>query len=396
VISNLLLPPVSYLLFRRLIPVPALALSLVGLILLFPPLRFYTLNWAGSDSVFLVALLACAWLVVKLCRGERGRGIWILFGLLAASLALTRPEGLAYAGVYTLLALSLPVEKGRKILALVALLVPMGLFSVVMQTTFGDPWPRSLHGALGVLNLVANWQVLTDDSNQILASALRLSKEQFLGSWGIFLLLALLGSWPALYHPRRLSLLMAPAWINLLMTLMVHPSVSAAAVWQDFFRHISYPLPLLALAGGLAVQAGLRALPRFSLRAVALPAMIALLTAGVLWNIHLLTKPSLNFGGEAGNLLGARRVNLVDVIAHRFEVPVLGFESREGYYVPATPREFLSRYPDQMDERYGPVDPVRRTSGTPYQTGTLYLFLAALALASLPGARASKDDHPAG
>jgi len=104
------------------------------------------------------------------------------------------------------------------------------------------------------------------------------------------------------------------------------------------------------------------------------------LIVGVLWDIHFLSKPSLNFGGDAGNLLGSRRVNLVDVLLHPYYLPRLEFESVEGHFVVVGPEWFLSGYPDQVCAFFEQFDPVRRTTGSPYQDGTAYLVFVAVAL----------------
>lgn len=384
VVSNVVLPPLTYLLYRDVLENRVLALSLTALIVLFPPMRFYTLNHTVPDATFLAILTLYCCLFVRIMKGEPGWPTWVAFGFTAGATALARPEGAAYAGIYLLAALWMDAGVWRRASAAALFVALVAPFSLVMQTTFGMPWPRNWVGSLGIDNIVLNWEVLTADWNHYFASSLRMTTSELMLYAGLSLLLALMGSFPGLYRPRRLCLLMAPAWLNLLSVLMVHPLVSGARLWFDFFRHVSYPLPLLLLAAGLVCHAGVRALRKQALYIAGLVTLNVFLFMGVLWDVHFLTKPSLNFGADAGNLLGEWRVNLVDIVLNPFELPVFGFDSIDGYYIPVSPAEFISAYPDQTNAHLSRFDAVRRTSGTPYQTGSLYLYLAALALAALP------------
>lgn len=100
IVSNALLPPTMYLLFRELIRSRALALSMVALVTLFPPFRFYALNLTFPDPTFFTLLMATCWLFVKVVKGESRTMVWALFGLSSAAITLTRPEGIAYAGIF--------------------------------------------------------------------------------------------------------------------------------------------------------------------------------------------------------------------------------------------------------------------------------------------------------
>jgi hypothetical protein len=212
------------------------------------------------------------------------------------------------------------------------------------------------------------------------ASSIRLSVPELLGYSGLLLALALVGSWPGLYQPRLVVALMAPAWLNLVLVLMADPWVSGAHLWLDFFRHVSYPLPFLLLAAWVAARSALRATRSSALQRAGLICLNGLLVMGVLWNVHYLANPTPPFGDDAGMLLADDRVNFVDAVQHRLELPVLEFRSSNGRSVPVVGEEFQRWYPAAVQAHYNPFDPLRRTTGTAYQRGALYLYLFGLAL----------------
>jgi hypothetical protein len=380
VLSNLIVPPLTYLFFREVVRSRMAAFSLTALVVLFPPMRFYTLNWPVPDATFFAALMGCAWLFVRAVRGEQRAGLWLLFGLVAAAAALTRPEGAAYAGMYLLFALTRAPAWRHRILAGLAFALPVGAFSTVLLATFGVLWPQNWSGTVGTQSALGNWQVLSAGTLEMFASSIRLSVPELLAYTGLLLVLALVGSWPGLYRPGLVAVLMAPAWLNLVLVLMADPWVSGAHLWLDFFRHVSYPLPFLLLGAWIAVRGALRAFRAGAVQSAGLIFLNGLLIAGVLWNVHFLTKPTPPFGSDAGMLLADDRVNFADVVQHRLDLPVLEFRSSEGRSVPVIDEEFQRWYPAAVRAHYGPLDPLRRTTGTAYQTGTLYLYLFGLVL----------------
>ncbi len=385
VLSNVLLPGAIYLLFREVVGYRVVALSATCLLVLFPPLRFYVLNWTIPDSTFFLVLALCCWLFVRLVKGDQRMRTWVLFGLLGAVVTLTRPEGAAYAGIYLLVALPLRVAPGRKAAAIIMFAIPVAAFSLVMMTTFGMPWPRNWVGALGLQNVMANWQVLAGVPIPTLANQMRLSAGQLLGWVAFLVVVSAVGSMPLFYQHWKLSLLYLPAWINVVSVLLVDPRVSGARLWPDFFRHVSYPLPLLVLAAAAAVVGGLSLLKRQMLRSAGLLTLNLLLFGAVLWNVHLLSKPSLNFGDDAGNLLGGGRFNLVDIMGTQpLHLPVFGFERVDGYWVVTAWGNSLWGYPDYLANFFSRFDAVRHTTGTAYQSASLYLYLTALVLVLLP------------
>ena len=379
VAANIVLPPLTFLLVRELIPDQITAVSLTSLVVLFPLLRFYTLNWPVPDAVFLAMLVACALLFVKAVRGSRSDWLWVTLGLTAAATALTRPEGLAYAVIYMMGALSTCATLRPRVLSAVAFMAPMGAFSLVLMVSQGAPWPHSLLGTIGPENFLGNLPVLVAD--QFLTSAIRLSSYQLALGWGILLALAFVGSLPILYRPRCISLLFLPAWINLSAVYMVDPRVSGSHLWFDFFRHVSYVMPLFIIAAGITATYAVHQIRSRGHRITWLLGLNFILVMLVLWNVHCLSEPSWNFGPDAVNLLSQARPNLVDYFEHAFSLPVLGFVSSSGYSVPIFPQHFITHYPDQVLTFYSSFDAVKHMSGTSYQTGSLFTFITAMILA---------------
>lgn len=382
VIPNAALPLLTYLVARELVRNRAVAACLAGLIVLFPPLRFYTLNWFVQDSLFLAMLMLCILLAIRIARGERRPAVWLAFGLLDAAVVLTRPEGIAYGFFLALIMMSAPQKLLPKAATAAAILVPMALFSLTTLTTFGTPWAESYGGTLKVQNLATNLPVLVD--NMYFTDAIKLDGSQLTVIWSVLVLLAVLGSTPFFYRPRRLVLFMAPAWINLAAIYMADPRVSGARLWFDFFRHMSYALPFLVLAAGAVLTTVCRSIPGNAARGVATGALVILLTAGVFWNLHYLAEPIPAFGPTAGNLLSQPRVNFVDVMANPMDIPVVSFERVERHSRPLFPAEFMASYPDPIMKFYDRFDAGKQMSGGAYQTGTMLAFLAALLLAIVP------------
>jgi hypothetical protein len=266
-----------------------------------------------------------------------------------------------------------------------------------LLATFGVLWPQNWSGTVGTQSALGNWQVLSAGTLEMFASSIRLSVPELLAYTGLLLVLALVGSWPGLYRPGLVAVLMAPAWLNLVLVLMADPWVSGAHLWLDFFRHVSYPLPFLLLGAWIAVRGALRAFRNDTLEQAVLVVFNGLLVAGVLWNVYFLANPTPTFGNDAGRLLAEDRVNFADVVQHRLDLPVLEFRSSEGRSVPVIDEEFQRWYPAVVQAHYGPLDPLKRTTGVAYQTGTLYLYvlgLALLAAATLaPGRRAASGSR---
>jgi hypothetical protein len=391
--TNAALPPLLFLLFRELIRNRAAAISLTSLVVLFPLLRLHTLNWWGTDSTFFAALTCSAWLFVRIANGDTRYRTWLPFGLLAAATVLTRPEGLAYSFCYIAVAMFLAGRTRQKLGAAILFLAPLAAFSLVMMTSFGIPWPQNWAGAVRPENILLNVPVLISDG--FFNSAVRLSPVQLAVGWGVLLLLAAVGSTPFIHRPWFLAAVTAPAWVNLLTVYMVDPRVSGARLWFDFFRHMSYVIPFMILAAGKALDTASH-LPKSTLwRGVALAALNIFLFAAVLWNYSYLSKPSWSFGPDASNLIDTGRVNLIDIVTNPIRLPLLDFDSTSGNSTARFPADLISNFPDSLNGVYEQFDAVKQMSGTSYEIGSLFVYLAALALAFLPVSRSpqSGDQH---
>ncbi len=382
IVANIVLPALIYLLFRELVPHRALAVTLTGLLALFPLLRFYTLNFPVPDSIFLAMLMLCSWMLVKIVKGGGSIPLWMMFGASAAAAALVRTEGVAYVCIYVIVAISTPATWRQRASGLATFLLPMGTFSLITLAAFGTPWPRTFVNTLSIDNIQGNLPVLVAD--EFFMSAIRLSSLQLVVGWGVLLILALLGSLPNVHRPRRLSMLFVPAWINLFVVYMANPRVSGARLWFDFFRHVSYVLPLFVLGAGVALAFAVARVQEKTYRLLALVVLNALLFAGVMWEVQALSKPAWNFGPDAVNVLSQDRVNLIDYVIHPFELPKIEYELLGGHGEPVFPQGFMLTYPDPLIEFYGRYDAVKQMTGIANQTGSLFTYLAALALALLP------------
>jgi hypothetical protein len=398
VLANIALPMAFYLLSRELFQTRGVALSMVGAVMLFPPLRLYALNWTGPDPVFYLMFVISCWLYVKVAKGDDRKTTWGLLGLSAAAMALTRPEGIAYGLIYVFAALTAHVHHSRKIAVGSLFLAPVGAFSLFMMITFQMPWPRNWTGSLDVKNIVDNWVHLSRGPIDLAAQAMRLSPEELLALTTLLLLVALTGTLCPLRKQRRIAILFVPAWINLLTVFIIDPRVSGALLWYDFFRHVSYPLPLLALAAGVTGEAVVRAMPRRYLRFAAMAALNLLLFWIVMWNIHLLSKPAFSYGADAGNMLGTEaRLNFVDLVTHHpFELPILQFGETDGHWATTSWGGAFWIYPNYLREFFDGFDAVGHATGVAYETGSLFIYLGLLALALAPGTDIARQLGQAG
>lgn len=382
VLSNILLPPLMFLLFHELLKDQVLSLTFSSFVVLFSPFRFYTLNWPVPDATFVVLLIASAWSLARLMRGKGGLAHWIALATTGTLAALTRPEGIAYAVVFFALALSVRASAAHRLVASAVFFGPLLVFSTVMMLSFGMPWPRNWVGSLGIENIQANLPALISDP--FLTSAIRMSTPQLVVWWSFLLAAALIGQWPGLHQPRRLAILFLPAWINIAAVYMVDPRVSGAGLWFDFFRHVSYAFPFLVLSASLALAAPLQLIQHPPLRLGARWLLALAVLAAVFWNLHQLSKPSWNFGPDAVNVVSQERLNFSDLAANPFELPQLTYRTSDGVTYPVFPTDFISKYPDPITLFYRPFDVVNAMSGTAYQTGSQLLFIAALLVIVLP------------
>ena len=385
IVSNITLPIFFFLLSRELFRSRVVALSMVGVVMLFPPLRLYALNWTGPDPVFYVLSVVSCWLYVKVVKGNNSSLTWSLLGLSTAAMTLTRPEGIAYALTYVFVALTMHVRSSRKIAMGSLFLVPIGAFSLFMMIMFRMLWPRNWMGSIGVMNIVGNGVYLSRGPSYLAAQAMHLSEEELLALIALLLFVSLAGTLYLLRTEWRVAMLFVPAWVNLLMVFVIDPRVSGALRWDDFFRHISYPLPLLALAAGMIGESMSQLAPRRYSRLSATVVLNLVLFWVVTWNIHLMSEPNFSYGADAGNILGTEtRLNFVDLMTHSFELPVLQFGKVDGYWSTTSWGDAFWTYPGFLKDFFADFDTVGHATGVAYETGSLYIYLAALALTLAP------------
>ena len=95
-IANTLLPALAFMTTRALGVGISMAFSAAVLLTVMPTFQFYSLGAAEPDPIFAALVMGLAWTYARALEHSSGRR-WFLLGLVAALLALTRPEGPLYA-----------------------------------------------------------------------------------------------------------------------------------------------------------------------------------------------------------------------------------------------------------------------------------------------------------
>ena len=136
-IANTLLPALAFMTTRALGVGISMAFSAAVLRTVMPTFQIYSHGAAEPDPIFAALVMGLAWTYTRALEHSSGRR-WFLLGLVAALLALTRPEGPLYALTLVLFGVASTRSirtVGAVTVPLTALVLPFVLVSVAVSYT---------------------------------------------------------------------------------------------------------------------------------------------------------------------------------------------------------------------------------------------------------------------
>ncbi len=351
-IGSVLLPLAVFLLIRAVTRNVLLAFQFSCLVATFPLLRNYTLDVAEADGLLMTTVVLAAYFRVK-ADGSSVTGWHAVAGLAAGVAALSRPEGALYMG-----AMYLAVLKGRWrdrgfwVSALVFGLVS-ACFSVVTLREFGMVWPGNHSGTISLTNFAKTLQVVRDSGVfSRYASALNLSDPELGLLSGVLLTFVVFGAIRIMRKDSALVYMPIAALGNIAMVFFVGPIPAEAAKYHDFFRHVSYGFPLLAVTMAYGINHICSSLRIEWLRVVVYLALAAL----VLAQISLLEGP-VTPGRPAETPLMTSDVHVMasELLTDPYPLPIMEFRQSDSRYVPDA-ADYMSLFPDNVNRHYAGAD----------------------------------------
>lgn len=356
-----------------------LTLSYAGAVALamFPLLTFYVIRSGEPDGMFLTLLMALAFLGARADNHPQSIWGWAAFGAVAGYTALTRPEGIMYAGVafFTLLFRHWSNKRywlGASIAGAMA-----GAFSLVMITTFGLLWPASFAGTVAPQNITQNLKGFAGTAFPKYAEALGLP-EPLLALLGIaMLLLYLVGSWQlARRKPQLLFLALLPI-LNLVAFLMVSPNLTRPQQPYDFFRRAGYLMPYFALVATYGLGFIVRAVYTNVRRKLVFFVMMALCLVVVGYEAKLLSRPEAVYEGGTQILTSGLYLLTTDMVANPIDIPVMPFEW-DGKAMVVSPSFDYLAFRTRLNAHFAPMDLHGYIWAMGYTSSAVAIFLVGL------------------
>ena len=372
-VANLFLPAAIYLSARTLAAGRSVAFIAASLTVLFPPFQIHTLGASEPDSVFVLELALGVLFLARASRADAGTPDKLALGFVAGLMTLTRPEGLIYAGAFTL---ALPIMRRdlRSWLSpsiAAAAVISFTLFIAAATDAF---WPARSSG-LSPDNIGANLNSLVLVAWPYYVRVLLMDDLRAVLLVAMFTITLILGVARLARSNRAMLAVPAALAINVAAALALNPFALRSSEPTEYFRHLSYGLPLLALLSAVGVDWVLRALKGRG--AVFKAALWALALALIFGELYLLATPEEFYhGNTAGSLLrgGDIYVQALDLVRYPIELPcdvcepVLG-----GGFEGFRPRLF---------DHYGVYDMHSNTVGISYQAiSAVLVFVGAVAAA---------------
>ncbi|MDE2901724.1 MAG: glycosyltransferase family 39 protein [Chloroflexota bacterium] len=359
-LANTLLP---WLLYRASITAgagraAAFAISVLAVVL--PVTQIYSLSAADPEAVFIALLAAAVWALCHVLQTRRPRQSVLVLGILAGALAITRPEGPLYGGLILLAALGAT----RSRWGIIGCCLGGGVAAPIVALSLanlGRPWP-TYSVNLSFANLVENAVVIVDITAPKVARVLLLNDLRFATLIAILLALFVIGSVHLTHRHWAFVVLPVAAAANVLVKL----SISSYGVPlrtdfpPEFVRHISYPMPAIALltSVGVSLLAALVASRGTAARGLGQIVGIAAATYLVAGSLYVLGTPEeFHHGNRSGSLLADRiYVNAPELWMNPFELP--------------GPEWDFFEYRARLFAWYAPFDNHSDTAGMAYQTLT--------------------------
>jgi hypothetical protein len=390
-IANTLLPTLTFMTTRALGVSISMAFSAAVLLTVMPTFQIYSLGAAEPDPIFAALVMGLAWTYTRALEHSSGRR-WLLLGLVAALLALTRPEGPLYAMTLVLFG----VASTRSIRTFAAVTVPLTAlvvpFVLMSLASVGRPWPQAPQG-LGLDSLMQNVLVATDHVWEFLARVLLLNDVRFPIFTCVLFGAFILGAWALTARRRAFGALPLAVIGNLVITLSIRPLALSPDEPQEFLRHVGPAFPIFVVVVTYGVHAATKNLTaRFPISS---PGTTALGLAAAIYftvgSLYLLATPEeFHHGNRSGSLLRSDiYVNADKLWAHPITLPCPPC-TESGQW------DFLT-FRRELFDHYRTYDAHSSSDGAAYQTLTGLLaalgLTAALATASRPRGPIGPDGH---
>ncbi len=373
-IANTLLPALAFMTTRALGVGISMAFSAAVLLTVMPTFQIYSLGAAEPDPIFAALVMGLAWTYTRALEHSSGRR-WFLLGLVAALLALTRPEGPLYALTLVLFG----VASTRSIRTLGAVTVPLTAlvlpFVLVSVASVGRPWPQAPQG-LGVDSLVQNVSVAANHVWEFLARVLLLNDVRFPIFTGVLFGAFVVGAWALTARRRAFGALPLAVIGNLVITLSIRPLALSPDEPQEFLRHVGPAFPIFVVVVTYGIHAATKNLTaRFPISSPGITAFgLAAAIYFTVGSLYLLATPEeFHHGDRSGSLLRSDiYVNADTLWSHPITLPC----------PPCTeygPWDFMA-FRNELFDHYRAYDAHSSSDGAAYQT--LTGLLAALGLAA--------------
>lgn len=380
IIGNVVLALAQYLLIKEITRSVVLAFLLSCFVVSFPLLRSYTLDMPEADGIFMATLVLAAYFRLRADRAGAGVPSQLVAGLSAGLASLARPEGVLYmAAMY----LAVMVVRWRDRLYWVSVLgwgVVIAGFSMITLREFGMIWPGN-HSATIKLSHYYNALQAVRESRLFSSYASALGVEESILAVALIsgaVIVAIASAWML---KKEFSLIYMPvaAIGNVAMVFSVGPVPAEAAKFHDFFRHISYGIPLLVATVAYGVIAANRYL-RGSFKLVFATSIIVELTALVILNLSLLKVP-VTPGNLVVRPLMTSDVHIMatELLVHPSTLPVMRFKLSDRRYIPIAD-EYMNGFPDPLNRHYSASDIRSVGNAVDYYNAAEMVFVGFLVL----------------
>ncbi len=386
VAGNAVLPLAVFLLIREITGKSALAFLSAVLTASFPLLRNYTMDVGEADGLLMTSVVLAAYLRLRSDRRDSGIPLQTVAGVAAGMAALARPEGILYV-IPMYLAAALGRWRDRRFwVSVLALGAVVGGFVAVSLREFGMVWPGNHSATMNPWNSVRTLEVVQRSQLfSMYASALRVSEPVLAILVAAALFLIAFGTIQIVRKDYRLAYMPALALGNVAMVFFVGPIPAEASKFHDFFRHISYGFPLLAVTVAFGLNSALESV-RGRWKDLPMFALYAALAALALMQTSLLEGPVSPGNSNSGPLMTSDiHVTAAEMLADPYPLPVMKFRQEGERYVPDV-ADYMAIYPDDVYEHYRFADIRRFDNAADYYSAARAIFFFLLLTVALAAA----------
>ena len=382
ILGATLLPLAVFLCVREMTADVLLAFLVACLVGSFPLLRSYTLDVAEADSLLMTMLVLATYFSLWAYRRGTARA-HLTAGFAAGVAALARPEGILYMGAMYAAGLRDRWRDRHYWLSAIAFGLIAAGFSAISLHEFGVIWPGNHSNTINPSNVPRTLAVVQE--SQLLwkyATVLGMSQTQLAAGLCVLLVALLLCTVQMIRRDLRLVFMPMAALGNLVMVFFVGPIPAEATKFQDFFRHISYGFPFLAIT----LAYGLNQAARVS-RGWWAPMPRVVVAVGLAWltlvGLSILAGP-VTPGAHVNSPIMTSDVHFTapTLLTSPYPLPVTKFQLSESRYVPDE-HDYMAVYPDEIRAHYAPADVRLTGNAIEYYRAAQVVFLGFLAMYGL-------------